>query len=68
MKKDSKSAPGSPASPGGVSNMYDFFNSPPSTTTGYLARAVVNEILQGDMGLGVASQEAFNISEMCLIS
>jgi hypothetical protein len=48
--------------------MYAFFNSPTSTTTGYLARAVVNEILQGDMGVGVANQDEFALSEMCNIT
>lgn len=35
----------------GGNELYPFFNAPTTTTTGYLARAVVNNILQGDMGL-----------------
>ncbi|CAG7830742.1 unnamed protein product, partial [Allacma fusca] len=65
FKKDAK-LPQSADLKGETNNIMNaFFNSPTSTTTGYLARAVVNEILQGDMGVGVANQEEFALSEMC---
>lgn len=35
--------------PQGVHELYPFFNAPAATSTGYLARAAVNSILQGDM-------------------
>ncbi|CAG7786316.1 unnamed protein product [Allacma fusca] len=67
LKKDAK-LPQSADLKGETNIMNAFFNSPTSTTTGYLARAVVNEILQGDMGVGVANQEEFALSEMCNIT
>lgn len=48
-------------------DMTSFYNAPSATTTGYLARAVVNNILQGDMGLAGENLEEFAREEMCQI-
>ncbi|XP_035712716.1 probable phosphorylase b kinase regulatory subunit beta isoform X2 [Folsomia candida] len=50
----------------GDNELYPFFNAPAATTTGYLARAVVNNILQGDMRFGVELNE-FSRAELCVI-
>jgi len=49
--------------------MSSFFNAPTATTAGYMARAVVNNIFQGNMGvLDRENYEDFARTEMCNIS
>lgn len=62
--QDQKKSSGSPRKESIEPDMAKFYNATSATTNGYLARAVVNTILRGDLGA-----ESFDDSEeSCRVS